>query len=1305
MMRKKGVAGFEVVLMIVSVFAFAFMFAEPVGAQTEMSEASFCCERTDDGAWCINAEESQCDSNFNAAPTSCETTSYCRLGTCYESEEGICMENTPQRVCNDNGGTWDAREIEQVPQCQLGCCIIADQAAFVPLVRCKRLSTLFGVSIDYRTDINNEVSCIAEAQAQDVGACVYEKEFERTCEFTTRGDCGAGTRVEAVNGTNISLSSQRTFYEDFLCSAEELNTACAKEVSTSCYQGDVYWMDSCGNRENVYSSNMAKSWNAGKVVDASGVCNANDGSDVNCGNCDYLLGSRCAKYDKYLGGPEYGENYCQKTECVDRNGDERINGESWCVYDDGVGNGGDRVGSRYFREICVDGKVRVEPCADFRNEICLESSIETDAGDFGTAACRVNRWQDCVAQEDEDDCNNIDKRDCLWLNPVTGMVLGGGQASSGEGFSNPSVGKTAFSNPTGSVIAPITGAFLGIGGDDEEEQQEATVTNRPKGVCVPNFPPGLKFWEESSAQQICGLANAKCTVVYEKGLIGGSKVVEGGECLSEDWALSANRVCAGLGDCGGYVNYQGAYSDDGYKWNEEGEDKEFSPNMINIISAGFTGMIIGMMTGRITEEAQALKIAARPEVVEAQGLVTSTSAGVATAQTAVANAQLGLTNAQTIATAQTVGTPAAGLAAENVIVAQNSLAAANADLAIAQTASTEAVKGLAAVTPATGGSSWLSSTFGGEGILTGGGWDAAFTGAEWAALAYMAGQMIGPMIGFDKKNTKALSTAMAAGFGTYGALSTWKVTADMWLGTGWVGLGIGVVVFLAMYKKSETKTVTFNCMPWQAPTGGNVCEECNDADLPCSEYRCKSLGQNCELVNKGTSDEKCVNVNPRDVDPPVIKPNYEKLTKGYKYANVKLSPPGPGFNIVNLDTDDGCLKAFSPLEFGIDVDEPAQCKIDFNHTEKFDEMVAFIGGKNLYSYNHTEKFSLPSAEAMKNASMVLENGKDLTFFIRCKDKNGNENGAEYAVNFCVDPTPDNTAPKIEATSILNGGCVAENQDTAGVMFYVNEPSNCRWSPQDQDYDLMQNAMSCSSELHQANAMQLLGCSAELTGISRDDTKFYVRCKDQPGADENDRNENKESFEFSLRGSTGLKMKDLQPNETLFGAVSPMPIELKVKTLFGCNDGQAICKYSTTGNSGDYIQFFDTNTEDGIHTQRLDLISGEHEYFVQCIDEGGNLVEDKAIFNLDIDINAPVVARIYEEDNMLKIVTVRNSECSYTFDNCDFSFEEGTEMPYSNSSVHVAEWNEEKTYYIKCRDEFKNEDADCSVIVRPSRNFL
>ena len=1367
-MNKKGIAGLQVVLLIMSMFAFAFMLAEVtpvVSAQTAMSAPSECCERTKGGAWCVNAEADQCDSEYVSAPTSCETTSYCKLGTCYESEEGICMANTPQRVCNDNGGTWDAREIEEVPQCQLGCCVIADQAAFVPLVRCKKLSTFFGVENDYRSDITNEVNCIATAQAQDMGACVYEKDFDRVCEFTTRGECGAGNTVEVVDDVEVEISNQRTFYKDYLCSAEELSTSCAKQVDTTCYQGDVYWVDSCGNRENVYSDNKDRSWNKGEVLDADGVCDPNDGSDVDCGNCDYLLGSRCAEFDGFVGGPKDGDNYCQKTECVDRNGEKRINGEAWCIYDDNVGNGGDLVGSRYFRELCIDGEVVVEPCADYRNEVCLTGSIETSAGDFGTAACRVNRWQDCLAQEEEEDCTNIDRRDCIWTPAITGMIIGG-QQQSGSSFSNPS-GTQAFSNPsaagglTGNVVAPITGQSI-LGGDDSKgEEQEESVTNRADGICIPNFPPGLEFWQEENAQQICGQANAKCVVVYEEDLFGGREIVEGKECLEDAWAMQANRVCAGLGDCGGYVNYQGKYTDDGYKWVEDGEEKEFSPNSLNTIKGGFTGLVTGFVVGGLnaitghglitnvgfgdglgfgvtpsditgfdsmgflndgygfgpshtpdlvgnnidkftTSGSNAPATFAQGTAVAETGVLSYVEGGALAPQTYTA----GKIGGHQLLTGQTATITKTG--GEYSMMVNN---AQGANVLQNPVISKTPFKAGAGVTSAgtppatfTGGQSGLAKAFG---FKVGGGASALASGLQWAAVAYMAGQLVGPMLGLSDQNTKALSTSLAAGFGVYRAMSTYNFAApgaQLQFAAGWnpavTGLVIGAVVFAVMYRDTEIEIVEFNCMPWQAPIGGNVCEECNDADLPCSEYRCKSLGQNCELVNPGSDQEKCVDVNPRDTDMPIIKPNYNELSSGHTYTNVKLSPPGPGFTIVNNEASDGCLKAFTPLEFGITTDEPAQCKIDINHTASFEDMVPYIGGSNFFKYNHSERFTLPSAKDISNSSIIIENGKDLTFYIRCMDKNGNANEAEYAVRFCVDPTPDTTAPIVEATSVLDNGCVAENQDTADVRFYTNEPAECRWSSQDQDFENMQGTMTCNNQIYQANAAQLFTCAANLTGISRDVTNFYVRCKDYA----EQRNTMKQSHAFSLRGSTGLKMKNLHPNATIFGSTNPFPVEIRVDTLFGCNNGRAICSYSDA-KDGEYITFLDTNTDDGVHTQTLNFAGGTHQYFVRCVDEGGNLVEDNATFTLDVDTNAPVVARIYEENELLKIVTVRDSECSYTFDNCDFSFEEGTEMPYANSTTHVTEWQQDKTYYIKCRDEFRNEDADCSVVVRPTRDLF
>ncbi len=573
--------------------------------------------------------------------------------------------------------------------------------------------------------------------------------------------------------------------------------------------------------------------------------------------------------------------------------------------------------------------------------------------------------------------------------------------------------------------------------------------------------------------------------------------------------------------------------------------------------------------------------------------------------------------------------------------------------------------------------------------------------------------LVGSMVGLDKDNTQALSLALAGGAFVWKALATskWAGTVKLFGGTTLqsaalpIGIGVAAAIFIIMYKTTETEVVEFQCMPWQAPTGGNECEVCNEEGLPCTEYRCRSLGQNCELVNGGSSQEKCVNVNPHDVDQPIITPNKNELTMGYRYTDVRPNPPNAGFEITRIEGENKCIKAFTPLKFGITINEPAQCKIDFNHTTSFDDMRTFMGGNNLYLYNHSENFILPGTDAFANSSFVLENGNEMNFFIRCRDKNGNENSAEYVARFCIDPSPDNTAPQIKATSIDNGGCVAADTSFGVVEFYTNEPAECKWSHEDRDYDSMSNEMICNNQLYQLNALQLFTCSANLTGIARDETQFYVRCKDQPGKEENDRNENAESFKFNLRGSGALKLKNLKPNGTIYGAVNPAPVELYVQTLFGCSDGQSVCYYSLTGEERDYVMFYDTDKDDGIHTQRLDLGAGVHEIFVKCVDSGGNVAIESTEFTLDIDINAPVVARVYEQDELLKIVTVRDSECVYSMTDCDFTFDEGTVMPYANSTNHVIDWNEDKTYYIKCRDEFRNEEADCSIIVRPTVNFL
>jgi hypothetical protein len=479
------------------------------------------------------------------------------------------MDNTPQRVCNDANGTWMDDSVVSVPQCNLGCCVLGTQASFVTLTRCKKLSGFYGLETDFRTNIGDELSCIAIAASQDVGACVFESDFQRTCKFTTRVECLGVKEGETI-------TSPGEFFKDYLCSAEELATNCGITTQTTCINGkdEVYFKDSCGNPANIYDANKRNDksyWQ--RIIDKSQACgagssNGNAGSK-SCGNCDYFRGSICAK-----GNANYGDYTCNDLNCYNtKNGKDYKNGESWCEYQSETGEGKDTVGSRQFRHVCINGEETIEPCADYRNEVCLEEELDTGKGVFTEAACRVNRWMDCVYQDEEEKCLNTDKRDCFWSTGAFFTGLASQESSStttSSGSQTFSGGNTpSFSGGvTGKAIAPITGFA------SDEQTEESSGVQLGGGACLPNIPPGLKFWSDGDAKPICSLGNSKCVVTYEAKLWEDKEdddnCVENCDCLEDSYAQTMNRMCTSLGDCGAYVNVVNKFTDDGAELKIEG---------------------------------------------------------------------------------------------------------------------------------------------------------------------------------------------------------------------------------------------------------------------------------------------------------------------------------------------------------------------------------------------------------------------------------------------------------------------------------------------------------------------------------------------------------------------------------------------------------------------------------------------------------------------------------------------------------------------------------------------------------------
>ncbi len=552
----------KILFLLAGIFL-AVAFSQIISA---VGEVSYCCERTNAGAWCQDVSNpSDCNPSFRSVPTSCESTSYCKVGTCVNTIEGVCMENSPQKVCEEPiGGTasglWFDSEVDGVPQCQLGCCLIGEQAAFTTQTRCKQLSSLYSLETNYRTDISTEAECIASAFPAVKGACVFEEDFQRTCKFATKRECQ-------------QMETQRqnvTFHEGFLCSAEELGTNCGPSTKTTILDGrdEVFFVDTCGNPANIYDSdrqNDRSYWDEtiGKA-ESCGFGNSNAGNP-SCGNCDYLSGSTGTLHDRLKDGtaPRFGDYICRDLNCrfeEDLNGDGDFDedkgelgtfqhGESWCARSSGVSeiiseNGNisgipnssaeNVPGSRYFKLVCYNGDVTVEPCADFRAEVCIESSTETSGTSqpFRTAACRANLWQDCVTQERQEDCENFEQRDCKWI----------------EGFS---------------ILKDE---------DGKEKKLENSEGKEVKASCIPKYSPGFNFWEEGDANSLCIQASRTCTIKVSKNIIGvlqgrGIKSicedrdlageVENCDCLKDSWLAEVNNACLALGDCGVSENYIG----------------------------------------------------------------------------------------------------------------------------------------------------------------------------------------------------------------------------------------------------------------------------------------------------------------------------------------------------------------------------------------------------------------------------------------------------------------------------------------------------------------------------------------------------------------------------------------------------------------------------------------------------------------------------------------------------------------------------------------------------------------------------
>lgn len=486
--------------------------------------ANYCCEKTTGDAWCQNVnDKSQCDGAYNSLSAYCEATSFCQLGTCINQREGTCVPDT-YNACVSNGGTFSNESADSLQQCQLGCCLIGDQAAFVTQTSCNTMSSRYGLKINWQANINDELTCLASASPETKGACVYtdSKTGTKTCNLNTKGEC----QTMAKTLTDVS------FHAGYLCSAPELGTVCEKSQQTTCGDdGNVYYIDTCNNLANIYDAtkwnNPGDYWT--KIQTPTCGDSVGNKDSTTCGACDYYSGSMCK--ERAVGDPVVtGDHFCKNLDCV-YNGKTYAHGESWCAYDNPDKSIMDNVpGSSDFRMICYNGEVTKEECDPFRQLICNQTQVTTknDGTPVYVSGCVKNMWESCYGQNNTKDCENQDVRHCTWF-----------PSSSYDGlyFSK----KNGLSN-----------------------NSDAT---HPAGICLPKYSPGLLFWDDQGkygdnvivAKDICPAASGYCGVEYHDTIFVKHECVQNCSCTDAQgaWQTSLNTLCSAMGDCGVNINYLG----------------------------------------------------------------------------------------------------------------------------------------------------------------------------------------------------------------------------------------------------------------------------------------------------------------------------------------------------------------------------------------------------------------------------------------------------------------------------------------------------------------------------------------------------------------------------------------------------------------------------------------------------------------------------------------------------------------------------------------------------------------------------
>lgn len=1331
---KKQIAFFEIFLIIVTTISFAYFLNE--NFPTVKAEESFkgCCLETKEGAICQDIPFIQSDfCKTSLIPSLCSSVEECKKGCCYSPSTGTCVLNSPKNKCLENGGNWSNDSSCNIPQCQVGCCILGDQVSLTNSRECSLLSNKYNFEKKF-VQIQPGESCEKYIGQEKRGACLADSgDFsgEKKCVYTTKKNC------------------KGEFKEGYLCTSKELNTICKPTKKTTCVEGkdQVYYLDSCGNIANIYDAskfNDQSYWE--KPISPENSCSP---ESAGCGNCDYIKGSICTKYEEgKTTKPTFGEYVCKSLHCG-----ERKHGESWCVYDFNP-NEIAPVGSRHFIARCFEGQISIEGCADFMQEICAQTTDNSFG--FTEAKCMVNDWRSCINANDADSYEEVKKK--CDENPQCVMF-------------NERYGEDKLKRSDGKFLAGFdpekTNSEQGAIGDLGKDQ------NKVLAHCVPRFTPGFQFWttntkivgasssskkpstanyggsnEETNA--LCSLGSFVCiSQMHRDCTLGGG--CDDWEDNERNWecnidgvnqniktkdlpALLAalNERCRSIGSCGVSSNIAG-------KVNEDNSTIGFTIKRIKIDRKGKTqenydssGYILS------GDYISSIKKSTR-KITKLEGLKKSGIAGLTAGDADSAGTSGEISGGEALSLKDLAREMDVGkFKGINPLVNLGGVILTT----IGTTYGFSSLASYGTYTFGMGGAGSFNilPSSSGYGILGSGSLGAGLSTALWSVVGYFIGAQVGNLIAKNQdwspgkqqqfvnfvgaigstigatvgiSLTTGLSSAWSAATATYatagGSFSGFFAGAGAFLATNPIGWAILIATiaytiytaFFDKYEEQEYYIMQFTCESWKPPKESQ-CELCNEDVRPCSEYRCKSLGSKCHYFVDNGEPGYCATIN--EIWSAKITPWQEVLTEGNKYSDVKSN----GFKVTS--SMGGGVEAWTHLTFGIITDKPATCRIDFEHTKSYDdmryEMESPINPDTGRADGLKHKITLSPHLNKENSSTTtlgMTIGEENEYYIRCMNFAGQVNEAEFVVQIKVKEGPDLTPPEIRRFLPEQNTYLKKGTNLTSLILYLNEPAECRYI---QEYDVvngeegfneMPNNMTCLTDQSSAIYGEWT-CFTILQNLTPGLNKFYFRCKDQPSLEGREtenykRNVNLYSKEYKINVcNKGVEISLLNPT-TL---IEEKNFILSIGTR-GCTE-KSYCHYRIFNFSSSFNQFFTTGGN--THSQPLILNQGDYEIEVMCEDGAKNIANKTFNFSVFFDDVEPKILRVINEKGKITVITDEEAECYYYTNStelCDFSM--NNEIKYL-SKIHSFNSNPLETYYIKCRDKKFNSPKKCSTIIKP-----